>query len=505
MNFFNRFPSDVMHARSISFVRLVVCAAAWLLAMAESALSAEALLANAVEKNDPARAASLLEKKSDVNVPQADGMTALHWAVLHDDVDVVKQLLAAGADSKAANRYGVTPLELACTNGRAAVVQMLLDAGADPNHELAGGATALMIAARTGRPEPVKALLARGAKVNAREHRQQTALMWAAAEGHADVVDLLLKAAADYRTPLKSGFTPFFFAVREGRYDVVQTLIRAGADVNEIMRPERSDKPATNETTALLLAVENGHFELASALLKAGARPNDRPKGYTALHAITWVRKPIRGDGDPPPVGSGTMSSLEIVRQFVAHGADVNARLEKGVSKRGHFTTTGSTPFLLAARASDVPLMKLLLELGADPKLGNADDCVPLLAAAGVGALEDGEETAGAEDESIEAVRLLLKIGADANAVDKNGETALHGAAYQSRSKLARLIVESGSDINVWNQKNKAGWTPLMIAHGHRPHNFRPDPETISAIEDAMRRAGVTPTNDLPDNSRQSY
>ena len=187
------------------------------------------------------------------------------------------------------------------------------------------------------------------------------------------------------------------------------------------------------------------------------------------------------------------MSSLEIVRQLVAHGADINVRLENGTSGRGRFTTTGSTPFLLAARASDVPLMTLLLELGADPKLANADDCTPLLAAAGVGALGDGDEAAGTEDEALEAVRVLLKLGADVNAVDKNGETAMHGAAYQSRSKLVQLLAERGADINVWNRKNKFGWTPLMIAQGHRPGNFRPAPETIAAMEDAMRARGVTP------------
>src|SRR6185295_14832665 len=138
-----------------------------------------------------------------------------------------------------------------------------------------------------------------------------------AADGNVEVVDVLLKAGADFRTPLSSGFTPFFFAVREGRTDVVHRLIQGGVGVNEIMRPGKaSGSPTKQATTPLILAVENGHFELASVLLKAGADPNDRPKGFTALHAISWVRKPIRGDGNPPPVGSGNMSSLELVRQL---------------------------------------------------------------------------------------------------------------------------------------------------------------------------------------------
>jgi ankyrin repeat protein len=331
--------------------------------------------------------------------------------------------------------------------------------------------------------------------------------MWAAADGHVQVVDALLTAGADFRTPLPSGFTPLFFAVREGRSDVVFRLLEAGVKVTDAMRPERTSGASRGKATSpLILAVENGHFELAAALLKAGADPNDRPAGFAALHAITWVRKPIRGDGDPPPAGSGNLSSLELVRQLVAHQADVNLRLEKGESGRGRFTTTGSTPFLLAARAADIPLMRLLLELDADPRLPNADKSTPLLAAAGVGALGDGDEAAATEEEALEAARLLLDLGADINAVDDNGETAMHGAAYQSRWKLVQLLADRRADINVWNRKNKFDWTPLMIAQGHRPGNFRPAPETIAAIERVMVAAGVAlPPKATPDKSRRGY
>ncbi len=489
------------------FLRLTIYAAATCLSLtAAVCAAADASLAIAAELNDSDAIRLLLEKRVDVNAAQADGMTALHWAVHHDDVKLVKCLIANGANAKAVSRYGVTPLALACTNGNAVIVESLLEAGADPNSALPGGETALMIAARTGWVGPVETLLAHGADVNTHERKNQTAIMWAAAEGNVDVVDVLLKSKADFRSPLSSGFTPFFFAVREGRTDVALRLIQAGVNVNDTMRPDKTiGKPAKQATTPLILAVENGHFELAAALLKAGAHPNDRPTGFAALHAITWIRKPIRGDGNPPPVGSGNMSSLEFVRRLVAHGADINIRLGNGVSGRGEFTTTGSTPFLLAARASDVALMKLLLELGADPKVANADGCTALLAASGVGALDDGEEAAGTEEEALEAVRLLLDLGADVNAVDKNGEAAMHGAAYQSRSKLVQLLAERGADINVWNRKNKAGWTPLMIAQGHRPHNFRPAPDTIAAIEDAMRAQGVTPPKAIRDTSQLNY
>ena len=464
------------------------------------ARAGEALLADAAETQSAAVVKTLLDAKVDVNVSQADGMTALHWAAWHDDFSTAKQLVAAGADAKAANRYGVTPLILACTNGNTELVELLLAAGADANTTLAGGETALMTAARTGRLGPVKALLDKGADVNARERKGQTALMWAAAEGHTEVVDALLDADADYRTTLRSGFTALLFAARQGQTETALRLIAAGADVNQ---PLRSARGSAKATSPLLLAVENGHFELALALVKAGADPNGKPAGYAALHAIAWVRKPIRGDGDPPPRGSGDVDSLEFVRQLVAQGADINVRLEKGESARGRFTTTGSTPFLLAARADDVLLMRVFLELGADPQLANADGCPPLLAAAGVGALGDGDEAAGTDDEALAAVKFLLDLGADVNAVDKNGETALHGAAYQSRANLVPLLALRGADIQVWNRPNRASWTPLDIAHGHRPGNFRPAPETIAAIERVMRDHGIVPPPPRPRDVRK--
>src|SRR5262249_15053531 len=152
--------------------------------------------------------------------------------------------------------------------------------------------------------------------------------MWAAADGHVDVVTALLAAGADFRTPLASGFTPLLFAAREGRTDVVRTLLKAGADVNEAMQPKKSAfKGPKAGTSALLMAVENGHFELAVALLEAGADPNDQRSGCGALHMLSWVRKPNRGDsedGDPPPIGSGNLTGLDFVKKMVAHGANVN-------------------------------------------------------------------------------------------------------------------------------------------------------------------------------------
>jgi uncharacterized protein len=477
--------------------RLGACSVALvLLAVGTRSPAADAPLADASEKKDRASVHALLGRAVDVNQTQADGMTALHWAVYHDDPETVKILLDAKANARAANRYGVTPLALACANGSEPVVELLLAAGADPNITLRGGETPLMTAARTGKPGAVKSLLARGAAVDAKERRGQTALMWAAAEGHATVVEALLQAGADFRTPLPSGFTPLFFAVREGRIDVARVLLKAGADVNEAMQPKRSSGRAPGPgTTPLIMAVENGHFDLAVALLKAGADPNDQRSGFTALHTLTWVRRPSRGDdenGDPPPIGSGGLTSLQFVEKLVEHGAAVNTRLKRGASGRGVLSRAGATPFLMAAMTADIPLLQALVKHGADPRMPNIDHCTPLLAAAGVGSLAPDEEPAS-EDEAVEAVRLALELGNDVNAVDDHGETAMHGAAYKNFPKVVQLLAEKGARVDVWNRKNTYGWTPHAIAEGHRPGNFKPSPETVAALRRAMLAPGNSP------------
>jgi ankyrin repeat protein len=170
----------------------------------------------------------------------------------------------------------------------------------------------------------------------------------------------------------------------------------------------------------------------------------------------------------------------------------VNARLEKGASGRGKLNLTGATAFLLASRTADLLYMRMLIELGADPLLANKDGCTPLMAAAGIGTLAPDEE-AGTEPEAIAAVEYLLSLGADVNTVDQNGETAMHGAAYKSLPKMVQWLADKGAKIDVWNRKDKYGWTPLLIAEGFRPGNFKPSAETIDAIHRVMRAAGVTP------------
>jgi ankyrin repeat protein len=175
----------------------------------------------------------------------------------------------------------------------------------------------------------------------------------------------------------------------------------------------------------------------------------------------------------------------------------VNAQLAKGPSGKGKLNHTGATPFLMASKTADLPYLKLLVELGADPQLPNKDGASPLMAAAGLGTLAPDEE-AGTEAECLAAVEYLLGKGADVNAVDHNGETAMHGAAYKSLPKMVDYLSAHGAKVDVWNHKNKYGWTPILIAEGYRPGNFKPSVETLEALRNAMRRAGVTPPPPTP-------
>jgi ankyrin repeat protein len=461
----------------------------------------DAPLANAVQKMDRTTVRYLLERRVGVNTSQPDGMTALHWAAYQDDLDLADRLLRAGADVRAVNKYGVTPLSLACTNGNVTMVERFIAAGGDVNSVLPGGETVLMTCARTGKVGAVRALITAGADVHAKESRGgQTALMWAAAEGHVEVLEALIQAGADFRTALPSGFTPLLFAVRDGRIDAVKALLKAGADVNEVVKvgarpilPLEGATPIRAGATPLLVAVTNAHYDLAVQLLDAGANPNADALGYTALHAIIRVRKPGAGDNDPAPDGSGTLSSTEFVKRLVARGANVNARMTKRANLTNtRFSEIGATPFLLAAVTADAELMRTLAELGADPLAKNNEGTTALMAAAGVGARSPGED-AGTEEEVLEAMDVALTLGADLNAVDSHGETAMHGAAYKNLPAAVKFLADKGAKIDIWNKKNEFGWTPLTIARGYRFGNFKPSTVTMAAIEQVMLSAGITP------------
>jgi ankyrin repeat protein len=464
-----------------------------LLATSLIAASTDVRLVEAVKNADKPAIHTLLPQHIDLSAVDTDGSTALHWAVRRDDLETANLLITGGANVKTANRYGVTPLSLACLNGNAAMIEALLKAGADPNSALPGEESALMTASRTGRVDAVKVLIAHGANVNFKESKRgQTALMWAAAEGNTATLEELVEHGADMHAATKGGLTPLLFAVREGRIDTVRAMLKSGADVNETWKAGRAT--GVNGISAMVLAVANAHYELASMMLDAGADPNAAAQGWTALHQITWVRKPGRGDNDPAPEGSGSLSSLDLVRKLVAKGANVNAKMTKqGNVGRTDLNMIGATPFLMAARTADAPMMRLLAELGADPLMPNADNTTPLLAAAGLGTYSPGEDP-GTETEVLEAVKVALELGGDVNTVNNNGETVIHAATYKMVPSVAKYLVDKGAKIEIWNQKNKTGWTPLRIADGviYGGGNFRTSPPMSEMLRQIMSAAGVS-------------
>jgi ankyrin repeat protein len=468
------------------------------LTIALSASSLDTRLVDAEKKADKTAVRELLAGHADVNAPQPDGATALHWAAYWDDLDTAKALLGAGADPNVKNRYGVTPLSLACTNGSAPMVDLLLNSKADVNLALPGGETPLMTSARTGKTDAVRLLLTHGADVNAKDiDHLQTALMWASAEGNVSTVEMLHEFGADLHAVSKGGFTALLFATREGKKDTVSTLLKEGASPNEtIQRPGRQAG-----TSALVLAVTNAHYELASMLLDAGADPNAAGQGWTALHAITWVRQPGYASNDPAPEGSGNMTSIEFVKKIAAKGANLNAKMTIRTSVGlSSLNTSGATPFLLAARTGDAELMRLLARLGADPLIPNVDGTTPLMVAAGVGTRSPGED-AGTDEEVLEAVKVAIELGNDVNAVDRHGDTAVHGAAYKHVAAAAQYLIDHGAKVELYNTKNDHGWTALRIAEGvHRGMNLRSSPETAAVIRKAMIAAGVEPVVDPEEN-----
>ena len=386
----------------------------------------------------------------------ADDATPLHRAAHEGDAAAVGRLLAAGGEVDAATRHGVTPLALASARGHAAVVETLLGGGADPNRASPQGETPLMAAARTGVAGSVEALLRYGAGVAAREGwRGQTALMWAAAEGHAAVVAPLTAAGADVDARSDAGFTPLAFAVRAGHGDTVAVLVEAGADV---------DLALPDGTSPLHLAVINAHYDVALQLLEHGGDAAAAEPGWTPLHQLVWTRRPNRHYNNPAAFPTGTVTDLELARALVAHGADVDAcqTAEPRDGYRNMLNRSGATPFLLAAKAVDLEMMRLLLELGADPLLANEDGTTALLVAAGVG-IWSSSESPGSAEEALETVKLMVELGDSVTTVDDNGDAALHGAVMRGSPELVLYLLEHGAALDPVNQR---GWTPLTIAQG---------------------------------------
>jgi ankyrin repeat protein len=464
----------------------------WLLAgvmamvLTATLVSQSRTLLDAVKAGDVRGAHALLTRGADANAADGDGATALHWAVENDDAELAAALLKAGARARTENRHGIAPLHLAAANGNAAIVRQLIAAGADVNGATPGGETPLMMAARTGDAETLRALLSHGAAVDAREGwRGQTALMWAAAENNPEAIRLLLQGGADIKAKSTGGsFTPLLFAVRGGHVEAARALLDGSADVNERLPDGMS---------ALVLALYNAHFELAAFLLDRGADPNASAQGWTALHQVVWSRRPNRGFNLPGAVPTGRTDSLDLARRLVAKGADLNARMTKEPrdGNRNMLNRLGATPFVMAAKSADVPLMRLLLELGADPTIKTNDGTSALMVAAGVGVYGPGESP-GTHEEALEAVKVAFEAGGgDVNDANRDGETAMLGAVYRGgAAPVIQFLSDKGARLDAANKKQ---WTPLLAAEGvvYASSGIRRYPEAAALIRKLMRDRGM--------------
>ena len=465
------------------FVRTAVAAAAALVIIVGASIAHANDLVAAVKAGDRATASALLAEQADPNVAEPDGTTALHWAVQYDDLDLAEQLVEAGAHVTTANRYGLTPLYLAAVNGSAQMIELLLDSGAEADEIGTEGETVLMTAARTGSVEAAAALLEHGAEVDAREGwHGQTALMWAAAQSHPEMLAALLAAGADVNAVSNvvewerqrtaeprakwlppGGMTPLLFAAREGCVECIGVVVDADADV---------DMTTPDGISPVVSALINGHYDVAAALVEAGADPHLVDyTGRSALYAAADFNTMPKSNRPAPEVIDNEHTALDVMRMLLERGADPNVQLERQAPyraklDRGNDTVlgAGTTPLMRAAKAGDIPAMRLLLEHGADATLTTTRGVDALMLAAGVGTAE--QDTTGrykTEAQAIEAIDILLGLGLDINAVDSRGRTPLHGAAMQGYDEVIAALATRGADVHAADSN---GFTSLDTALG---------------------------------------
>ena len=463
------------------------------LAIALAAAAAAAPLVDAVKSGDRTAAMAMLDKRVDVNAPEADGTTALHWAVQRGDLDLVQRLIRAGANVKAKNDYGSTPMSEAALLARAPILEALLKAGADVESPNADGQTALMVVARTSQVDAARLLIARGANVNAVEKwRGQTALMWAVAQNQPAMVKELIAHGADVnaRSTINNwqrqvtaepraiyrpagGLTPLLYAAREGCAECARLLVDAGADIN-LADPEN--------ISPLLMAIMNGRFDTASYLIKKGASPNRWDFwGRAPLYMAVDINTIPRG-GRPDRPSTDETTSLQIIDMLLAAGANPNAQLKLSPPFRNvgndrgldGMLTTGTTPLLRAAKALDAPAIKALLAHGADITLANSRGMTPIMAAAGLGSVD--ADTRGfylsedTQQRAIDSLTLLIKAGGDVNSKDSRGLTPLHEAARWGWNDVVTFLAQNGADLAV---KDNRGLTPIDSALGKAGGNSR--------------------------------
>ena len=510
-------------------IRLLI---GYIVAFSLSAVSVNAAtseLADAAMARNALTVRSLLQKKADVNAPQVDGTTALHWAVRYDDLDTADLLIRSGARVSTANREGVTPLQLAAMNGSASMIDKLLKAGAEANAALTpSGDTALMMAARTGTPEAITVLLEAGANVNAKESwGGTTALIWAASEQHTAAVKLLLDHGADVnarsnfvaaangrgfegRTPaapkaeqkveeFASGWlTPLMFAAREGDLESARLLVNAGANVNAI---------AGDGKDALGLAIFNGNYDFASFLIDSKSDVNHADtQGFTPLFWAVDRRNMETAPNFPWLI---TADPLPLIKKLLDAGANPNALVNNTPRARmraGSPRIVFATALMRAAFSADLELVKMLLSYKGDPKIISSDGETMIEAAAGLGFIQ-GYSKGKTAAERLEVVKLFAGLGADVNQADDYGITPLMVAGNMGDTAVIQYLVDAGADLGAYDLGKKndgafgASVEPLMpVDYAIGVGTFVPN-NAVIIHEDAvalmfrlMKEKGITHT-----------
>ncbi len=400
------------------------------------------------------------------------------------------------------------------------MIAALLAAGADPNTAAPTGQTALMTAVRNGKIDAIALLLDRGAVLDARDPEfEQTALMMAVREGYPDVVALLIERGADidahtrigptpdfippckrtgcfsegaginrggipdrgWRPAAKGGLTPLLYAARDGRTAEAEQLLAAGADV---------ELAEANGIRPLLMALLNNQLGVAHLLLKHGADVNaDDFWGRTPLFAaVEYRNRDLRNrDLVDEPVDRAAL--LDMIALLIERGANVNARTREWPYSRTSFTSdlswvdvTGQTPFLRAALAGDTTTMRLLLAHGADPNIATFEGTTPLMAASGVNWTVAQTYTESPQA-LLDAIQICLDHGADVNAVNSMGVTAMIGAANRGSNDIIRFLHAKGARLDV---VDKQGRSPLRWAEGVflATTGAESKPETIALLQE---------------------
>jgi ankyrin repeat protein len=475
-------------------------------------------LATLAMHGDRDGAKELLKQKVNVNAAQGDGMTALHWAAMKNDLALTEMLLAAGADVRATTRVeALTPLLVAANNGNAPVILALLKAGADVNRANDLGTTPLMLASGSGDTDSVKALLAAGASVNAKDTKmEQTAAMFAAGLNRDNIIRMLAAKGADLNAtsavtklarvlfdeegnPLPAaragqvttqaaggsaatfmgGWSALHFAARDGYMASVRALLESGANINV---PGAGDK-----TTPLVMAIENGHFDVAKFFIEKGANPSlANDGGLTAIYAAIDCQWAPVAWAPVPDTSKEKTSYMDLLRLLVDHGAEVNTKLAAGLWYRpadhnqAWVKLPGSNAFWRASQSTDLEAMKFLATHGANVKDVSNNKDTALMMAAGVGWA--GNFSTNAPGSYMPVVKYLVEeLGIDINAVDAQGYTAVMGAAYRGDNEMVEYLVSKGAKLDF---RTSRGWSVTDMANGPALRSSVPlsHPETIALL-----------------------